>query len=74
MALETCYDNVFGENTSMNFSWAHARDHVTWLLVEVETSSFFGKPVMSRFDVLMEHTGERMFRYSRHERTCAEGV
>ena len=49
----------------------------------METSSFFGKFVMSN-DVLLEHTGERlfpaedmgekMFLYSKHERTWDEGV
>ena len=32
---------------------------------EVETSGFFGKSVVSN-DVLLGHTGERMFCYSRH--------
>ena len=34
-------------------------------LSELETSSFFGKSVMSN-DVLLGHTGERMFCYSKH--------
>jgi hypothetical protein len=32
---------------------------------EVETSSFFGKLIMSS-DVLLGHRGERMFGYSKH--------
>lgn len=32
---------------------------------EVETSSFFGKGVVPK-DVLLEHTGKRIFCYSRH--------
>ena len=36
----------------------------SWVKCEVETSGFFGKSVMSN-DVLLGHTGERIFYYSR---------
>jgi hypothetical protein len=35
----------------------------------VETSGLFGKSVMSN-NVLLEHTGERIFCWSRHIKEC----
>jgi hypothetical protein len=41
----------------------------SWVKCEVETSGFFGKSVMSN-DVLLGHTGERIFYYSRDMKEC----
>ena len=41
----------------------------TYQCSEIETSGLFGKSVMSN-DVLLGHTGERLFGYSRHMKGC----
>lgn len=56
------------------FFWTHTRtlplavqlaDRRSWDTFKLETSSLFGKSVMSK-DVFLGHTGERMFWYTKH--------
>jgi hypothetical protein len=53
-------------NTMISYSFVSL---CTKQYIEVETSSFFRKSIMSN-DVLLRHTSERMFSWIRHRKKC----
>jgi hypothetical protein len=53
------------ETKGWDFRWRL----ILWSTVEVDTSVFFGKSVMSN-DALQGHIGERMSCYIRHVKEC----